>query len=165
MDRLSREELMNYCIASLVSADSNFNNDERKKNVKALKKLITRDKDMLSARQLFLAKKAIKLLKKEIRENFWEDRKRKKLIKEANKMTQKLRENAFTRFKENAKVENMDKMVECLGNFFDEAYFQDDLSGQTFDDVVAKVHEIDPKADAVAAAKVFFESVKAEKNA
>lgn len=165
MDEINREQLMNFCIASLVSADSNFNNDERKANIKALKKLVKRDKDMLTAHQLFLAKKSIKLLKKEIRENFWKDRRYKKLIKEANKMTQKLRENAFTRFKENAKVENMDKMVECLGNFFDEAYFQDDLSGQTFDDVVAKVHEIDPKADAVAAAKVFFESVKAEKNA
>lgn len=165
MDKINREQLMNFCIASLVSADSNFNNDERKANVKALKKLIKRDKDMLTAHQLSLAKKSIKLLKKEIRENFWKDRRYKKLIKEEYKMTQKLRENAFTRFKENAKVENMDKMVECLGNFFDEAYFQDDLSGQTFDDVVAKVHEIDPKADAVAAAKVFFESVKAEKNA
>ena len=74
------------------------------------------------------------------------------------------KENAFTHFKESVKVNNMDKMIECLGNFFDEVYFQDDLSGQTFDDVVAKVHEVDPEADAVAVAKVFFESVKAEKN-
>lgn len=83
MNEINREQLMNFCIASLVSADSNFNNDERKVNIKALKKLVKRNKDMLTAHQLFLAKKAIKLLKKEIRENFWEDRRYKKLIKEA----------------------------------------------------------------------------------
>ena len=80
-------------------------------------------------------------------------------------MTQRLRENTFTRFRKNVKSNNKDKLVECLGIFFDEAYLQDDLSGQTFDDVVAKIHEVDPDADAVATAKVFFESVKAEKNA
>ena len=80
-------------------------------------------------------------------------------------MTQSLRENTFTRFRKNVKSNNKDKLVECLGIFFDEAYLQDDLSGQTFDDVVAKIHEVDPDADAVATAKVFFESVKAEKNA
>ena len=165
MNEINREQLMNFCIASLVSADSNFNNDERKANIKALKKLVKRNKDMLTAHQLFLAKKAIKLLKKEIRENFWEDRRYKKLIKEANTMTQRLRENTFTRFRKNVKSNNKDKLVECLGIFFDEAYLQDDLSGQTFDDVVAKIHEVDPDADAVATAKVFFESVKAEKNA
>ena len=73
-------------------------------------------------------------------------------------MTQRLRENTFTRFRKNVKSNNKDKLVECLGIFFDEAYLQDDLSGQTFD-------EVDPDADAVATAKVFFESVKAEKNA
>ena len=164
MDKINHEKLINICIAGLVSADSNSNNDERKANIKALKKL-KRNKNALTAHQLFLTKKAINLLKKEIRENFWEERKYKKLIKEANKMTQRLRENTFTRFRKNVKSNNKDKLVECLGIFFDEAYLQDDLSGQTFDDVVAKIHEVDPDADAVAAAKVFFESVKAEKNA
>ena len=45
----------------------------------------------------------------------------------------------------------------------DTEYLQDDLSGQTFDDVVKTIHEADPKADAVAAAKVFFEAVKSTK--
>ena len=163
---ITHEQMMNFIIASLVSADSNFNNKERKANIKALKLLLKRKKEsQLTERQIFLIHKSISLLKNEIKFHKKEEKKNEKLIKEANKMTQKLRENTFNRFKENAKVENMDKMVECLGNFFDEAYFQDDLSGQTFDDVVAKIHEVDPKADAVAAAKVFFESVKTEKNA
>ena len=78
-------------------------------------------------------------------------------------MTSKLRENAFTRFKENVNSEEKEKLAECLGNFYDEAYLHDDLSGQTFDDVVKTIHEADPKADAVAAAKVFFEAVKSTK--
>lgn len=75
----------------------------------------------------------------------------------------KMKEDAFKRFKENVKSENKEKLVECLGNFYDEAYFQDDLSGQTFDDVIKTIHEADPDADAVATAKVFFESVKVTK--
>lgn len=74
MNEINHEKLMNLCIAGLVSADSNFNNDERKANIKALKKL-KRTKDVLTTHQLFLIKKSIKLLKKEIRENFWEERK------------------------------------------------------------------------------------------
>lgn len=76
MDKINHEKLINLCIAGLVSADSNLNNDERKANIKALKKL-KRNKNALTTHQLFLTKKAIKLLKKEIRENFWEERRHK----------------------------------------------------------------------------------------
>lgn len=72
----------------------------------------------------------------------------------------KLREQCFSNFRKNAKTKNMDKMVEALSSFYDESYFEDDVSGQTFDDVVSKIHEVDPEADAISVAKVFFESVK-----
>ena len=44
---MTEEELIIFCIGCLISADNNFNNDQRSENIRALKMLLTNKKDKL----------------------------------------------------------------------------------------------------------------------
>ena len=41
---MTEEELIIFCIGCLISADNNFNNDQRSENIRALKMLLTNKK-------------------------------------------------------------------------------------------------------------------------
>lgn len=64
------ENMINFFIASCISADSNLSNEDRKNNIETLKKFIE-DANTLKAtkHQIEIAKQGIEMLKKEIEDN------------------------------------------------------------------------------------------------
>lgn len=66
---MTEEELIIFCIGCLISADNNFNNDQRSENIRALKMLLTNKKDKLKKYHKEAIEKGIQILEHEIEEN------------------------------------------------------------------------------------------------
>lgn len=64
------ENMINFFIASCISADSNFNNKDRKNNIETLKKFIKSANTLKATEhQIEIAKQGIEMLRKEIKDN------------------------------------------------------------------------------------------------
>ena len=66
---MTEEELIIFCIGCLISADNNFNNEQRSKNIRALKMLLTNKKDKLKEYHKEAIEKGIQILEHDIEEN------------------------------------------------------------------------------------------------
>ena len=66
---MTEEELIIFCIGCLISADNNFNNEQRSENIRALKMLLTNKKDKLKKNKKEAIEKGIQILEHEIEEN------------------------------------------------------------------------------------------------
>ena len=66
---MTEEELIIFCIGCLISADNNFNNDQRSENIRTLKMLLTNKKDKLKKYHKEAIEKGIQILEHEIEEN------------------------------------------------------------------------------------------------
>lgn len=66
---MTEEELIIFCIGCLISADNNFNNEQRSENIRALKMLLTNKKVKLKKNHKEAIEKGIQILEHEIEEN------------------------------------------------------------------------------------------------
>ena len=66
---MTEEELIIFCIGCLISADNNFNNDQRSENIRALKMLLTNKKVKLKKYHKEAIEEGIQILEHEIEEN------------------------------------------------------------------------------------------------